>query len=327
MNVKFGFFLSCGSLYPIGNLKMFKFAEKAGFDSVWTGDQLSGYPNVLEAWMIMATIAMRTDRVKIAIGVTDPYRRHPAVLAHMATTLDVLSKGRFILGIGTGAREVLEPYGISLDHPVERMRESIDVIIKLWTEKNANYNGNFFKLRSAHLGPKPIQKPHPPIWVAGNHPLSMKLTARIADGWLPQIHSPETYREDLKKIDGWAEGVGRRKEEIEHGLALNVAVADDHEAAVKAAEECRRTLIWDRDKVKRFGFEMPETVKNAEELPFDLVEKCTVLGSPEECIEGIQRYIDSGVEHIVVYPAGSRRERKRTLRLFGKKILPYFKKL
>lgn len=324
--MKFGFCLSCGSLYPLGNLKLFEFAEKVGFDSVWTGDQLTGYPNVLETWTTMATVAARTKLVRIAIGVTDPYRRHSAELAHMGATLDIISNGRLIFGIGAGARIYLEPYGIVWDHPVARMREAIDVIIKLWTERIVNYEGEFYKLHGARLQPKPIQKPHPPIWVAGNHQLSMKLAAELADGWLPQLHSPETYKEDLRKIDRWAESFGRNKKEIEHAVLLSIAVADDHDKALKVAEEAKQRLIWDKDRMKRFGYELPRTVKKAEELPFELVEECAVFGTPDECIEGLQKYINAGVEHIVIHPIGSRRERRRELKLFAKEILPHFKK-
>ena len=116
--------------------------------------------DALEAYSTLSALAMITKKVHLGTSVTNIQTRHPAVLAHMATTLDIMSGGRAVFGIGTGEAMNLDPYGVPWSRPVSRMREVIVMIKRLWTEDSVNYEGEFFKLDEAFLSPKPLQKPH-----------------------------------------------------------------------------------------------------------------------------------------------------------------------
>jgi len=185
----------------------------------------------LEAWSVSSALAVKTKHVKLGSCVTDPHRRHPAVLAQTVTTLDHLSNVGPILGIGAGEAMNLEPYGIRWDNPVSRLYEAVKLVKECWAQPVVNFEGNFFCVEDALVEPKPIQKPHPPIWIAGNSPSTMKMTAEIADGWIPVCIPPDVYKENLEKILEWAKSYGRNPESIEPAILVWVAVAEDRDKA------------------------------------------------------------------------------------------------
>lgn len=114
--------------------------------------------------------------------VTDPLRRHPAVTAQLAITLDLISNGRAILGIGAGEAFHLNPYGIAWERPISRLEEAVRVIKKLWSEDFADYNGVFFKLKRAVVIKKSVQKPYPPIWIGAMRPRALRVVGVLGDG-------------------------------------------------------------------------------------------------------------------------------------------------
>ncbi|MHA1605475.1 MAG: LLM class flavin-dependent oxidoreductase, partial [Candidatus Freyarchaeota archaeon] len=138
----------------------------------------------------------------LGTAVTDPHRYHPATLAQMAMTVDHISGGRFILGIGAGEAFNLESYGFDYKKkPVSKMVEFIEVLRKLWASggEKVSHSGEFFELREAILEPSPIQNPIP-IWMAANGPRTRELAGAIADGWLPIPFSAETYKMGLEEV-------------------------------------------------------------------------------------------------------------------------------
>jgi len=347
--IKFGVQLTCRWLYPFNDsLKTFMLADKLGFDSIWTGDHIAFGPDekILETWMTLTPIAMKTKRVKIGTAVTDPHRRHPAILAQMGTTLDIFSRGRFILGIGAGEAMNLDPYGIIWDHPLSRMAEAITVIKKLWTMKEVDYYGKFYKIHKAYLEPKPIQKPHPPIWIGGSHSKTLKLVAEVANGWIPGGSSPKIYKEDLNDIEKWAEKTGRSVKEIEPAVLLPTAVAANYDEARKFIELTTKIPLLNNPKLlERMGVKPPtyeftysrftyssegikELIKKAEDIPFEAIKTRSVFGTPGDCIDQLEKYVKSGARHIIVRPQSEQPKiREQFLRSYAEKIIPYFKEL
>jgi alkanesulfonate monooxygenase SsuD/methylene tetrahydromethanopterin reductase-like flavin-dependent oxidoreductase (luciferase family) len=167
--------------------------ERLGYDSVWAYDHLAPYwtqrGEAFECWTLLAAIAQRTKTVKLGSLVTNVNLRSPALLAKITSTLDNISHGRLILGVGTGdsmSREELLSHGhsfASLEERVQRLKETILILKALWTEDRTSFNGTYNKLSNAVSYPKPIQTPHPPIWVGGKHLKILDVVAETADGW------------------------------------------------------------------------------------------------------------------------------------------------
>jgi phthiodiolone/phenolphthiodiolone dimycocerosates ketoreductase len=166
----------------------------------------------LEPFVMLGMMAARYRRVRLGTGVTDACRRHPATLAQAIVTLDHLSGGRAILGIGNGSRENLEPYGIAFAQRVARLEEALTVIRRLWSSCGApvDFDGRFWRLRGAHFQLPLHGGAAPPIWVAAHAPRMLSLAGRLADGWYPNVKVPPAqYREQLSRIRGAGEAAGR----------------------------------------------------------------------------------------------------------------------
>ena len=167
--------------------------EQLGYDSVWAYDHLSPFwlssGRALECWTLLAAVAARTSRIKIGSLVTNINFRNPAMLAKMSSTLDNISGGRLIVGLGVGdrlSRSELHAYGYGfhpLNRRVERLRETIQILKSMWTNNDSSFEGKQFRLLHARNYPKPMQKPYPPIWIGGKHRKILDVVAAIADGW------------------------------------------------------------------------------------------------------------------------------------------------
>jgi len=174
-------------------VEMTQTCEQLGYDSVWAFDHLAPYwlkPRVsLECWTTLASLAVHTREIKLGSLVTNANLRHPSLLAKITSSLDNISHGRVILGIGTGDRlskRELTSFGYqygTLDQRVLRLRETIQILQGLWTSDDFSFKGTYFRISHAHLNPKPLQHPHPPIWIGGKHQKLMDVTAELADGW------------------------------------------------------------------------------------------------------------------------------------------------
>jgi probable F420-dependent oxidoreductase len=170
---------------------VWRIADEAGFDYVWDFDHLAAIGAagtdrpVYEGWTLLAAIAATTKRVRFGAMVTGNIYRHPALLAKMAVTVDHLSGGRLEFGIGAGwAEDEIRMFGLQgLDHRVGRLRESLDAMISLWTKERTTLAGRYYHFQDAVGNPKPIQKPHPPIWIGAGGDQMLTVVARYADVW------------------------------------------------------------------------------------------------------------------------------------------------
>src|SRR5262245_30611760 len=170
-------------------------------DSIWTPeftDLATASPSPhrhLDALAVAGAAAVLTKNVPIATAVVDTVRRHPAMLAQSALTLDHLSGGRFILGLGSGEKENIAPYGFDFSKPIGRFEEAITVIRRLWeSDGPVDFEGRFFRLQHARLDTEPYAGRFPQIWVGGNSPRMLDITGRLADGWWTSgSYSPDDY--------------------------------------------------------------------------------------------------------------------------------------
>jgi len=181
--------------------------ERLGFDSVWLFDHLMAFgspeDNVLECWTTLSALSAATRRIRLGTLVLCNSFRHPSVLAKMAATLDYISDGRLDFGIGAGwFRPEYEAYGIPFPKAslrISQLAESLEIIKRMWTAEKATYQGKYYGVKDAVCNPKPVQKPHPPVWVGvmiGKRRM-FDIIARYADGWTISslyLPTPAEYR-------------------------------------------------------------------------------------------------------------------------------------
>jgi len=331
------------------------FSEKIGFDSFWMPDHLvaTGVKrwDALHAWGTLCALATQTKRIKLATGVSDVYRQHPAALAQMAATCDTLSNGRAILGLGIGEAMNLVPFGIPYDKPVERTIEAIRIIRRLFTEDFVDFKGKYYELKNAFLQPKPAvpvsetkYKSTVPIFIAASSPRTMDVTAQYGDGWLPANLLPEEYKDNLSKIRETAKKHQRDPSEIEPAHFMYVVVAKDAETARKAMMVTGKMMLLSRPRIlEKIGFQPPTSdfemtfklvfprdgeswLAKSLELPDEVVEKAPFLfGTPDDVIDKLERFVEAGCRHFVMNFQVSPGILKETCKLFAEKVIPHFK--
>ncbi|TFG03257.1 MAG: LLM class flavin-dependent oxidoreductase, partial [Promethearchaeota archaeon] len=258
-------------------------------------------------------------------SVTETFRRHPAVLAQTLLTQDHISKGRVILGIGTGEGENVIPYGIKWEKPVSRLEEAIKIIRLLWeSDTKVNFDGNFWKLKDAVLALKPREKDkYPPIWIAAHGPQMLELTGRLGDGWLPAYSSFESYKNHLEIIRNSAKKANRNPDEITPALFSYVYIDEDHDACdeiIDAPVSKNQLLTFPPEIFRKYGVSHPlgehfyglldyiptkydrKTILDAlNKIPRKMCDDYLFHGTPDEIIEKIEGYAKIGLKHVVLY--------------------------
>ena len=211
--------------------RVWQTAEEAGFDHCWAMDHLATIGPIgddrpiFDGWELLAAMAVATSRVRIGLMVTGITYRNPALLAKIATTVDHLSGGRLEFGIGAAwAANEHDMYGISgLDHRVGLLSEGLQVMKMLWTQDRTDFSGRYFTMRQAVANPKPVQKPHPPIWIGAGGPATLRLTARHANVWNASGSAGqnlETAQKWSQELDGACSAIGRDPGEIRRSVQV-----------------------------------------------------------------------------------------------------------
>jgi len=206
-------------------------------DSIWTEEftdlaTVSPSPHRhLDAMAVAGAAAVLTKNVPIATSVVDTVRRHPAMLAQTALTLDHLSGGRFILGLGSGETENTVPYGFDFAKPVSRFEEALQVIRLLWeSDGPVDFEGSFFRLHHARMDTELHAGRCPPIWIGASGPRMLEITGRYADGWWPAgAWSPEDYAAKLAAVRESAERAGRDPAAIVPAFIMTCLIGDEEE--------------------------------------------------------------------------------------------------
>lgn len=216
---------------------VWRVADEAGFDHCWCMDHLATLgPRddgpIFEAWTLLAGMAVATSRTRIGCMVTGNTYRHPAVLAKAAVTVDHLSGGRLEFGLGAGWAENEHtmlglPFGTA-GHRADWLEEACEVIQSLWTRQRTSFDGTHYKITDAVAEPKPVQRPHPPIWIGGSgRQRTLRITARYADVWNAAGGSPDEVAEVSAVLDQRCAEIGRDPAQIRRSVQLRVAEAND----------------------------------------------------------------------------------------------------
>ena len=264
-------------------------AENSGFDSFWVMDhfhQISGVGNredsMLEGWTTISALAGITSKIKLGTLVTGIIYRYPSVLAKVAATLDVLSKGRLFMGIGAAwNQEESFAYGIPFPPTKERLlrlEEAIQIIRKMWTEEEpaATFNGKYYQINNAYCNPKPVQKPSPPIMIGGSgEQYTLKFVAKYADA-CNLFGSAETVKRKLSVLKEHCKTVGR-----------------DYDSILKTK---LGFMVIDNDE-KMVGKRVQQITKG---IPKERVEEFIIYGTPDDILKQIELMEEIGIQYLIV---------------------------
>ena len=257
-------------------------AEELDFESLWTQEDITGDDPSLEPLTQLSYVAALTQRVRLGVSVMVAPLRNPVQLAKALGSLDQMSHGRLTVGVGIGGRQNMYPaFGLTTDRRARRFVELLDVMKALWTEPQATYEGQFWQLDGVPMEPKPVQKPHPPIWFGGRHPDALRRAVRHGDGWMGAGSSTTaTFLECVQQLNTFLEEAGRDPATFPISKRVYLAV-DDNE---KRAEERITTWFDNRYHNAPLGAEV------------------SVWGSAAQCAEKLAEIVDGGAEMLMLNP-------------------------
>jgi 5,10-methylenetetrahydromethanopterin reductase len=320
-----------GSAHQIVKLAML--AEKSGFDCVWYCHDLFKR----HAWTVLSAIAANTKRVRVGPAIVNPYTANPAEIAMAIATLDEVSSGRAVLGIGAGALEFFSWIGLETKRPLTRTRETVQIVRNLIEDRRVSFRGKEFSCwtRQAYMRFKP-PRGKIPIYVGAHGFKMLELIGEIGDGGLPSLFPPEFAVRAVESITRGARKVGREICEIDISGCIWFSLSDD----VDEAKEALRGLVayygpqlapvmireiglrpadFDpiRDATRNGDFE------KAKALVTERMMRLAVFGSPEECIRRLEELDRRGISQVNIGPPlGPRPE--EALRRIGSEIIPSF---
>jgi len=344
-NIRFGCFLPVPATPMKKMFKIAKVNEEAGFDSIWVPDHILFIPPgiVPEAWSTLAAVAAETEKAALGTCVSDPHRYHPAVLAQKVATVDQISGGRVILGLGAGEAMNLEPFGIEWKKPVSKLIEFVTITRKLWSGEVLNYKGRFWTLKDAFLQINPV-KGRVPIYFGANGPRTLRLTGEMADGWLSIPLSPKLYEKRLKLVKEGTEKASRSLDDIDTGVYLYTSVTEKGEDAYKQIEKIRSQVIPSPELLREAGYdvELPEELQSisyfkallnsewiekflafGELIPREAAIEFSIAGTVEDCINKIDEFVKAGVKHFLLLNVGP--DPRQVMKAYGEEIIPHFK--
>jgi len=264
--------------------------EDAGYDTVWVYDHFHTVPDAtqeptFECWTVMAALAEATERVRLGQMCTCNSYRQPSYMAKVASTVDVISGGRLEFAIGAGwYEEEYLAYGYEFPKPsirIGQLDEAVQIIKKMWTEDEATFEGEHYSVKGAINRPRPLQDPYPPLWIAGSGPqLTLRVVAEHAD-YANYAGSIDRFRDNGKILDEHCEKIGRDPSEIGRTTHLEMLVAEDEDALMKAAE---RTAEQRGRPVEKW-----------------LESSLTLAGTVDQVVEALGEFKDEGCAHVIGY--------------------------
>ena len=278
--------------------------DQLGFDSIWVGDHLAFAVPILDPVVQLAQAAVFSTRLKIGTAVFLQPLRHPGPTAKQIATLDLLSNGRFIFGLGVGGEfeSDFNVAGVPIAERGSRLSESIEVMRKLWSGQRVSHSGRHFQFENIQMEPAPCQLSGPPIWLGGRSDPALRRAARMADGWMSYVVTPDTYRESLDKIQVEYDRSGRSIEQFVSAHLLFARLDKDYETALNAA-------------VKSLSVRYNMDFRRA-------AERYCALGTAEQIAQSLQKFYEAGARYIILDLVGPYEERLDHLAAFADEVLP-----
>lgn len=322
-----------------GLLEEARLCESFGLDGVWFPDYQAPFAEWPELYVVLTSLVSNANNLFVGSLVTDVLRRHPMVTAHAFASLSHIAPNRLILGLGAGAGSSHFYYGIKLDHLATKLEEGIKVIRALWKatqEEPAHFRGKHFSLEKAGSPLKPLG--NIPIYVASYGPKMIEITAKLADGWIPESHTPSTYKVTLKRIYSLMKKFERKAEELEPCLATIYYPFEPNEEAYKRILNAAKHYLATYPDIQwsvGYGTSHPGLRTQqlmsklrlwdelANKVPDKLADSTIIYGSVEECVDKIARLKDAGCRHIILEPYWIEKDKlNEALEISGRKIKP-----
>lgn len=261
-------------------------AEELGYDSLWAGEHLAFHNPILDLGVALAAFAAVTDRIALGAAVVLLPLRHPSLVAKQAASLDYLSRGRLLLGVGVGGEGAkdFEAAGVALSERGGRTDEGIRALRALLAGGRASFHGRFYRFEDVSIEPAPARPGGPPILVGGRSEAARRRAGRLGDGWLPYLVSPAGFARGVADVRRHALAEGRDPDALEHSVVAFARVEDDGNKAREAARE---------HLSRRYAMQFEP----------HHVERLCVAGSPLECTARLREYAAAGAGHVALNPA------------------------
>jgi phthiodiolone/phenolphthiodiolone dimycocerosates ketoreductase len=326
-------------------------ADRMDYDSIWAMDH-SNVPQwknavVNDAWLMLAAIGALTQNVELGTCVTDAIRRHPSSIALSTITLDRITKGRAVLGIGAGEAQNVVDFGIEFSKPVTKFQEQLEVIERLFEsdpDNHVNYDGIYYKLNNACLQTKSIRKPRPPVYIAAGAPKTLELCAKYGDGWIPIGYTPELFSSHANVIKEHAKKSGRDLSNFQFANDVDIYFTDDGEEAWNKMKNAVKVSLYKPELLKvhnipqdsefdfrkyftEYAMNKPELMQQmkraALKIPDSVARTAIGIGKPDDVIEMLERFIKAGTNHFIIRYWGE--GYFKNIEMFGNKVIPYFR--
>ena len=325
-------------------------AEELGFESVWVADHQfrtewshSSAPDVT-----LAAISQRTSRIRLGIGVAVPPVQHPLHIAARMATLDIFSNGRVDLGVGrSGYPYQMAAFGVDLEDATGMVDEALEIIPRAWTEQEVSYQGKYFNIPPREIHPKPVQSPHPPMWLGCSQEETFRKAGELGLGCLAMSGGgPERLTQLIEVYRGGIRNAKPVGKVITNKVSIsNLAICAENrkKAQERGAEildwyrsqqDLRHTRVWNEQDPANVPNDYQwhyqrsaatETAKRDETSSLDLIKKGRYcIGDPDDCLRYLEQYVPTGVDEIMpLFQIGTmaNEEVTETLRLFGKHVI------
>lgn len=303
-NIEFGAAIPAATRIP----EFAQRAEALGYDYLCSGEHMMFHGPITNSLISLSVAAGATTKIKLMSAVLLlPLYNNPMVLAKMTSVLDVASGGRYHMGIGIGGEfpKEFEACGVPVKQRGSRTNEALEVIKKLWTEQNVSFHGRYSNFTGVTVAPRPVQKPHPPIWVAGRKEPAMRRAAMYGDGWLPYMYTPEMLHESVGKIKQFGAEAGRDLSKFRIGMFIFASISTDRDQArEQAAKALGKNYAQDFSKI---------------------AGRYILSGTPEDCRRRIQEYVDAGAGAFVISWACRSEDIDQNLKLMAEEVAPAFR--
>jgi probable F420-dependent oxidoreductase len=286
-------------------------AEELGYSSIWVWDHIllgskSVFP-VHDSLTILTAVAATTKHVRLGTGILVLSTRNPVVLAKQVATLDNLSEGRVTLGVAAGWYErEFQACGYSFDSRGRTLQTNMKVMKRLWTESNVNGTYGPYTFKNVTMEPKPMQKPHPPLWMGGYVDTVLRRVGRLADGWISYFYTPESFGRSWRKVLDSAHAAGKTANTFGNCDMVPIRIG----ASVTEAKRVATEYIARHCDLPAWSEATPNSA---------------ITGTSKNCAEMIERFSEAGVQELVLMPAVNQLgEIKEEVERFGKALLPSF---
>jgi probable F420-dependent oxidoreductase len=291
-------------------VEMVELVDRCGYDSLWCGDHISFPASILDPFLQLAQAAVVSRRLVLGTGVYLLPLRHPAPVAKQVTTLDHLTEGRLIFGVGVGGEFPKEFAACGIPHAErgQRLSEGIELVRKLWSGEAVSHTSRFFgSFEGVALQPPARQAGGPPIWCGGRSNAALERCGRLCDGWLSYVITPDMYRDGLVKIEAAVEKAGRGPKVYGTGHLLFTRLDQTYDKALDAAAKAlsHRYAMDFRKPAARYA----------------------ALGTPADVAQRMREFHAAGVRHIILDIVGPYEERSAQIAWFARDVLPLLQDL